>query len=240
MKLQRLLSLVRRAADDYNMINENDCIAVGLSGGKDSLALLYALKTMQNFYPKKYELMAVTVSLGFSGCDFSPLFDICDKLRVPFYLAETEIGRIIFDERKEKNPCSLCSKMRKGALHNEALKRGANKIALGHNKDDVIQTLFMSMFYEGRIHTFSPVSYLDRKNLFSVRPLIYVPEADAKGFVNKYGLTTVVNPCPANGYTSREETKRFIAAQRKNYPDFDEKIFTAIKKSAIEGWEKNV
>lgn len=237
MKLQKLLSLVRKAVDDYNMIEDGDTIAVGLSGGKDSMATLNALKSMQYFYPKKYELIAITVSLGFENADYTASAAFCKNLNVPFYLVETDIGKIIFDERKEKNPCSLCSKMRKGALHDEAVKRGANKIALGHNKDDVIQTLFMSLFYEGRIHTFSPVSYLDRKQLYNIRPLIYVAEADIIGFMNKYGLKAVKNLCPADGYTSREEIKGFIKEQTLKYGNFNEKVFTAIKNSKINGWD---
>lgn len=236
MKLQKLLSLVRKAVDDYNMIEDGDTVAVGLSGGKDSLAVLHALKSLQYFYPKKFELMAITVSLGFKDMDFSPAVSVCNELKVPFYLVKTDIGKIIFEDRKEKNPCSLCSKMRKGALHDEAVRQGANKIALGHNRDDCIQTLFMSLFYEGRIHTFSPVSYLDRKKLYNIRPLLYVPEADIRGFINKYGINVVKNKCPADGYTAREEIKGFIKEQARNYASFDEKIFTAIKNSKINGW----
>ena len=160
MKMQRLLSYVRRAVQDYDMIQDGDRIAVGISGGKDSLTLLMALKGLQRFYPKKFEIEAITVSLGFEGMDFSPIQKFCDELGVHYSIVDTQIGEIIFDARKEKNPCALCSKMRKGALNNKVEELGCNKIALGHNRDDVIETFFMSLFYEGRIHCFSPsVSY---------------------------------------------------------------------------------
>ena len=163
MKMQQLLSLVRRAVQDYNMIEDNDRIAIGISGGKDSLTLLSALKAMQRFYPKGYELEAITVSLGFENMDFSPIQKFCDSIGVNYTIVETDIGQIIFDERKEKNPCALCSKMRKGALNTMAEKLGCNKVALGHNKDDVIETFLMALLYEGRIHCFSPCTYLSRK-----------------------------------------------------------------------------
>lgn len=237
MKLQKLLSLIRKGVDDYQMINDGDVIGVGISGGKDSLALLYGLKHLQYFYPKKFSLVGITVSLGFEGTDYTPVKKFCAELDIPYFIAETDIGEIIFDIRKEKNPCSLCSKMRKGSLHDEALKHGVNKIALGHNKDDVIQTLFMSLFYEGRIHTFSPVSYLDRKNLYNIRPLIYASEDEIRSFVNKYEIETVRNLCPADGNTKREDMKNFIEENNGKYINFSEKVFTAIKNSGIEGWD---
>ena len=185
MKMQRLLSYVRRAVQDYDMIQDGDRIAVGISGGKDSLTLLMALKGLQRFYPKKFEIEAITVSLGFEGMDFSPIQKFCDELGVHYSIVDTQIGEIIFDARKEKNPCALCSKMRKGALNNKVEELGCNKIALGHNRDDVIETFFMSLFYEGRIHCFSPYTFLSKKKIASIRPLIYVPEKDVIGFATK-------------------------------------------------------
>ncbi|OUQ60453.1 tRNA 2-thiocytidine(32) synthetase TtcA [Tyzzerella sp. An114] len=238
MKLQKLLSYVRRAVDDYNMIEEGDKIAVGVSGGKDSICLLIALKTLQRFYPKHFELEAITVSLGLPGAEYDDIRELCEKIGVNYTVVETDIGQIIFYERKEKNPCSLCAKMRKGALNDAAEKLGCNKVALGHNKDDVIETFFMSLFYEGRINTFAPVSYLDRKKLYSIRPLMYVPEYEAKSFVTKSGINIVKNPCLADGNTKRQETKEFIASISKNYDNLPEKVFGAIQRSYLKGWEK--
>lgn len=239
MKLQKLLSYVRRAVDDYAMIEDKDKIAVGLSGGKDSIALLIALKSLQRFYTKKFELEAITISLGFENMNFNPMIELCKNLDVNYTIEHTDIGTIIFDERKEKNPCSLCSKMRKGALNEVAEKLGCNKIALGHNKDDVIQTFFLSLFYEGRINTFAPITYLDRKKLYSIRPLMYLREKDIKSFINKSNIEIIKNPCPANGNTKREDMKNFIYEMEKNYSNFDEKIFGAIQRSKISGWDKN-
>ena len=238
MKLQRLLSYVRRAVDDYNMIEEGDKIAVGVSGGKDSLCLLIALKTLQRFYPKHFEIEAITVSLGLPGAKYDDVRELCESIGVNYTVIETDIGQIIFYERKEKNPCSLCAKMRKGALNDAAEKLGCNKVALGHNKDDVIETFFMSLFYEGRINTFAPVSYLDRKKLYSIRPLMYVPEYEAKSFVTKSGINIVKNPCLVDGNTKRQETKEFIASISKNYDNLPEKVFGAIQRSYLKGWEK--
>ena len=176
MNLQKLLSYTRQAVNDYNMIKDGDKIAVGISGGKDSLCLLAALSEMRRFFPYKYELEAITVSLGFNETDYSGVKSFCDKLGVNYTVVDTQIGRIIFDERKEENPCSLCAKMRKGALNNAAEELGCNKIALGHNKNDVIETFLMSLIFEGRISCFSPVSFLEKKKLYSIRPLIYVSE----------------------------------------------------------------
>lgn len=237
MKLQRLLSYVRRAVDDFKMIEEGDKIAVGISGGKDSLCLLIALKHLQRFYPKRFELEAITVSLGLPGANYDDVASLCKELSVPFTLVSTDIGQIVFYERKETNPCSLCSKMRKGALNDAADRLGCNKVALGHNKDDVVETFFMSLFYEGRINTFAPVSYLDRKKLYSIRPLMYVPEGEAKSFIHKSGITIVKNPCLVDGSTKRQETKELLAALSKNYTNLQEKIFGAIKRSDIKGWQ---
>ena len=221
MKLQKLLSYVRRAVDDYSMIEEGDKIAVGISGGKDSICLLVALKHLQRFYPKRFELEAITV---------------CNELGVHYTVVETDIGKIIFDERKEKNPCSLCAKMRKGALNDMAEQLGCNKIALGHNKDDVVETFFMSLLYEGRLNCFAPVSFLDRKKLYSIRPLMYVPEWECRSFVNKSDIHIVKNPCLADGNTKRQETKELLAELSLRYDNLQEKVFGAIKRSSLKGW----
>ncbi|MCC8097295.1 MAG: tRNA 2-thiocytidine(32) synthetase TtcA [Eubacterium sp.] len=236
MKLQRLLSYVRRAVDEYNMIEEGDRIAVGVSGGKDSLALLTALKNLTIFYPKHFEVCGICIDLGFEGMDFSAIENYCKSIGAPLYIKHTDIGNIIFNERKEKNPCSLCSKMRKGALHDAVNELGFNKAALGHNRDDVIETFFMSLFYEGRIHTFSPVTYLSRKNITNIRPLVYVPECDVKGFVNMYNVPVLKNKCLADGNTKRESIKEFVKSSGLMYDNFEEKIMGSIKRAGIDGW----
>lgn len=238
MKLQRLLSYVRRAVDDYNMIDEGDKIAIGVSGGKDSLCTLVALAHLRRFYPKKFDIEAITVSLGFEGCSYSPVQALCDRLNVNYTVVNTDIGQIIFEERKEKNPCSLCAKMRKGALNDEAERLGCNKIALGHNKDDIVETFFMSLFFEGRINTFAPVSFLDRKQLYSIRPLMYVPEYEARSFISKEGIEIVKSPCPADGETKRQEIRDLIKELSKDYENLSGKVFGAISRSHIKGWER--
>lgn len=240
MKLQKLLSYVRRAVDDYEMIQEGDKIAIGVSGGKDSLCLLLALKNLQRFYPKKFELEAITVSLGLPGASFDGIAALCEEIGVPYHVVNTEIGNIIFYERKEKNPCSLCAKMRKGALNDKAKELGCNKIALGHNKDDVVETFFMSLFYEGRINCFAPVSYLDRMDLYSIRPLMYVPEWEAKSFIVKSGIDIVKNPCLVDGNTKRQETKDLLEVLGKDYDNLQEKVFGAIKRSNLKGWNGEI
>lgn len=240
MKLQKLLSYVRRAVDDYHMIEEGDKIAVGVSGGKDSICLLIALKHLQLFYPKHFELEAITVSLGLPGAVYDDIQALCDSIGVPYTVVNTDIGQIIFEERKEKNPCSLCAKMRKGALNTKAEELGCNKVALGHNKDDVVETFFMSLFYEGRINCFAPVSYLDRSKLYSIRPLMYVPEWECRSFVTKSDIDIVKNPCLADGNTKRQETKELLAELSKNYDNLQEKVFGAIKRSQIKGWNGEI
>ncbi len=238
MKIGRLLSYVRRAVQDFDMIEDNDNIAVGVSGGKDSLCLLVALKNLQRFYPKKFSLSAISVSLGFKDMDFSPVNELCKQLEVPYYIVETDIAEIVFDERKEKNPCSLCSKMRKGALNEKVVEIGCNKIALGHNRDDTIETFFLSLFYEGRIHTFSPKMYMDRKNIHTIRPLVYVPEREIKGFCNQNGIITVKNSCPVDGDSKRAEIDKFIEEMSKEYDSFEQKIFNAIQNGNLAGWQQ--
>lgn len=238
MKIQHLLSYVRRAVQDYNMIEEGDRIAIGISAGKDSLALLLALRHLQYFYPKQFEIEAITISLGFSDFDLSNVKAFCEKLGVRYTVYETQIAQIVFDERKESNPCSLCSKMRKGALSEIAKTLGCNKIALGHNKDDINETLLMSLFYEGRIHTMSPITHLERSDLTIIRPLIYTPEKDIKYFAKKEGLPVVKSPCPADGATRRETTKQLIYTLEKEIPQLSNKLFGAIERSGIENWKE--
>ena len=237
MKLQKLLSYVRRAVEDYNMIEQGDKIAVGVSGGKDSICLLLALKNLQRFYPKQFELEAITVSLGLPNASYDDIQRFCDEIGVNYTVVNTDIGQIIFEERKEKNPCSLCAKMRKGALNDMAEQLNCNKVALGHNKDDIVETFFMSLFYEGRIHCFSPVIFLDRKQIYSIRPLMYVPEMEIKGIIQKSGISIVKNPCIADGNTKRQETKQLLYSLSKDYKNLQEKVFGAIQRSDIKGWK---
>lgn len=236
MKLQKLLSLTRKAVDEFHMIQPGDKIAVGISGGKDSLAMLYALSGLRRFYPNPFTLEAITVSLGYKEFNLGPIKALCDELAVPYTVVDTEIGRIIFEERKEENPCSLCAKMRKGAFNEKAKELGCNKIAYAHHKDDVVETLLMSLILEGRIHTFSPVTYLDRMDLTLIRPMLYVEEADVKGFMNKYLLPVVKNPCPADGYTQREYAKELVAQLNREHPGARDRMFTAILNGNMSGW----
>lgn len=237
MELQRLLSIVRKAVDDYHMIGEGDRIAIGISGGKDSLTLLYALSSLRRFYPKHFELYAVTVDLGFGNQDLTEIRNLCAALDVEYTVVPTEIAQIVFDIRKESNPCSLCAKMRKGAL-NEAIKAvGCNKVAYAHHKDDVIETMLMSLIYEGRWHTFSPVTHLDRTEITVIRPLLYMKEADVTGFVHKYHVPVLKSSCPVDGHTRREYIKALLRQINLENPGVKERIFTAIQNGNMEGWK---
>ena len=235
MKLQQVLSLTRKAIDDYNMIEEGDSIAVGISGGKDSLTLLYALHGLQRFYPKNFKLHAITVDLGFDNLNLDEITKLCADMEVPYHIVKTDIGKIIFDDRKETNPCSLCAKMRKGALNTAIKEVGCNKVAYAHHKDDVVETMMLSLIYEGRFHTFSPVTYLDRMELTVIRPLIYMREADVIGFVHKYDVPVVKSPCPADGHTKREYAKTLLQDINRETPGVKERMFTAIQ-SSMDKW----
>lgn len=237
MRLQQVLSYVRRAADDYHMIQEGDRIAVGISGGKDSLTLLYVLHGLQRFYPQHFELHAVTVDLGFQNLDLSRIESICrDELQIPYTIVKTDIADVIFEQRKEANPCSLCAKMRKGALNDAIKKEGCNKVAYAHHKDDVVETMLMSLIFEGRFHTFSPVTYLDRTGITVIRPLLYMNEADVIGFVNKNQVPVVKSPCPADGHTKREYVKQLLRQLNLENPGVKERMFTAITTGNLQGW----
>lgn len=241
MKLQRVLSEVRKAVDDYHMIAEGDKIAVGISGGKDSLTLLYALSSLRRFYPHPFELVAVTVDLGFANLDLSEIKKLCEKLEVPYTVVKTQIGQIVFEQRQENNPCALCAKMRKGAL-NEAMKQlGCNKIAYAHHMDDVVETMMLSLLYEGRFHTFSPVTYLDDTGLTVIRPLIYMKEADVIGFVRKYEVPVVKSPCPVDGHTKREYVKQLLKQLNTENPGVKQRMFTAIQNGCdnLKEWNKD-
>ena len=236
MKLQQVYSLTRKAIDDYHMIQAGDEIAVGISGGKDSLTLLYALQGLRRFYPHPFKLCAVTVDLGFDNLKLDKISDLCEDLDVPYHIIHTDIAKIIFEDRRESNPCSLCAKMRKGAL-NDAMKAiGCNKVAYAHHKDDVLETMMMSLIYEGRLHTFRPVTYLDRTDITVIRPLVYMNEADVIGFVNKYKVPVVKSPCPADGHTKREYIKNLVQKINLESPGVKGRIFTAIQSGKLDGW----
>lgn len=236
--MQKLLSYVRRAVDDYQMIQEGDCIAVGVSGGKDSLALLAALAHLRRFYPKQYTLKAITLDMGYEEMDFHPIQQFCDELSVEYILVPTQIKTIIFDVRKEENPCALCAKMRRGALHEAALAAGCDKIALGHHFDDVVETYMLSLFYEGRINCFQPVTYLDRRGVTLLRPLLYTPESYIRATANRIQFPVVHNPCPADGNTKREEIKTLLRTLEKENPGLRQRVFGAIQRYPLKGWEK--
>lgn len=238
MKLQRLYSLTRQALDAYHLIEDGDHIAIGISGGKDSLTLLYALQGLQKFYPKKFTLTAISVDLGFEGFDLSPVQKLCDELQVPYHVVKTDIGKILFDVRQESNPCALCAKMRKGALNKTAKELGCNKVAYGHHMDDIIETMMLSLIYEGRFYSFPPYTYLDRMELAVIRPLMFVPEVDVIGFSKKYQLPICKNPCPADGNTKREYIKQLIAQLNRENPGLKTRLFHAIQEGNIPGWNR--
>lgn len=235
MKTQKLLTYLRKCIDEYELIEKNDRIAVGLSGGKDSLILLYALSELRKFYPKKYELTAVTVDMGF-GMDYTPVRTFCEKLSVPYETVQTQIADIIFSERKEENPCSLCSNMRRGALTDAAEKLGCNKLALGHHKDDYLSTLMLSLLYEGRFYTFAPVTHYEDRRIDIIRPMLYVPEAAIANYAEENSFPVVKNSCPADHLTKRAEMSELIRTLEKSYPDVKDRLMHAVVTSDIPDW----
>lgn len=237
MKLQQVYSLTRKAIDDYHMISPHDKIAVGVSGGKDSLTLLYAMQGLRRFYPIPFELCAVTVDLGFDNLNLDKIKELCTSLEVEYHIIQTDIAKIVFDDRQETNPCSLCAKMRKGALNDAMKAAGCNKVAYAHHKDDVVETMMMSLIYEGRFHTFRPVTYLDRTGITVIRPLIYMNEADVIGFVHKHNVPVVKSPCPADGHTKREYIKGLVREINCETHGVKDRMFTAIQSGKLEGWK---
>lgn len=229
MRLQQLMSFARRAIDDYHMIDEGDHIAIGVSGGKDSLALLTAMQGLTRFYPRRFTIEAISVDLGFGNIDFSRIREFCDELQVPYYIAQTDIARIVFEDRQEKSPCSLCAKMRKGAFNNMAKEHGCTKTAFGHHKDDVINTMLMSLLYEGHFYSFAPVTELDRIGLTLIRPFLYMEESDIIGFCNKYEIPVLKNPCPVDGETRRQYAKELADRLNRENPGAKDRMFTAIR-----------
>ena len=234
--MKRILSLMRRAVEDYNMIEEGETIAVGVSGGKDSLALLFALSKLSEFYPKKFNVIAITLDMGFAGMDFSPIAEYCKEKNIPYFVEKTEIKKIVFDLRKESNPCALCANLRRGALHSAALERGVSKIALGHHYDDAVETFMLSLIYEGRVGGFAPNTFLDRRGVTLIRPLIYVEENEIRRFAEASRLPIVKSTCTADGNTKREYIKNLLYSIDKDAKDVKKRLFTAMKNS-VNGWE---
>ena len=227
---------VRRAVDDYGMINEGDRVAVGVSGGKDSMLLLAALRQLQSYYPKRFELGAITIELGFEGMDFTPVKRFCEERGIEYTCVKTDIKEVVFDVRQEDNPCSLCAKMRRGALNNTLRERGMNKLALGHHFDDAVETFMMSLLFEGRLSCFQPVTYLDRSGVTQIRPLIYAGEQRIANLAAALELPIVENPCPQDKTSKRYEIKRLLKSMCGEYPDMKTKAFGAMQRLPLPGW----
>ena len=229
--MQRILSHMRKAIEDYKMIEENDKIAICLSGGKDSITMLHAFKSLQRFYPKKFDIIAISINPGFEHFDTNLLQEMCDKLEIPLFIENSHAQEIVFDIRKEKNPCSLCANLRRGVINSIAVREGCNKIALGHNEDDVLETFLLNLFYTGSIGTFSPVSYMDRTGITLIRPLIYTPEKETRRFVKKNNLKVMPRVCPMDGTSKREDMKQMIFSLQKDIPMIRANLFGAIRRN---------
>ena len=227
---------VRRAVDDYGMINEGDRVAVGVSGGKDSMLLLAALRQLQSYYPKRFELGAITIELGFEGMDFTPVKRFCEERGIEYTCVKTDIKEVVFDVRQEDNPCALCAKMRRGALNNTLRERGMNKLALGHHFDDAVETFMMSLLFEGRLSCFQPVTYLDRSGVTQIRPLIYAGEQRIANLAAALELPIVENPCPQDKTSKRYEIKQLLKSMCGEYPDMKTKVFGAMQRLPLPGW----
>lgn len=237
--MQQILGYLRKAIDAYNMIEDGDKIAVALSGGKDSISMLMGLKGLQRFYPKKFDLIAISINPGFEFFDTDLLKNTCKKLDVPLFIEETRSKEIVFDIRNEKNPCSLCANIRRGTLNSVAIGEGCNKIALGHNQDDLLETFLLNLFYTANISTFAPVSYMDRSKITLIRPLILAPEKDIKKFIKRNNITVMPKTCPMDGYSKREDIKKLIHNLSLDIPMIKSNLFGAIKRSNIKGWNNN-
>ena len=239
--LRRLLSYARRACDDYEMIKDGDKIAVGVSAGKDSLSLLCTLAELRRFYPEKFDIIAITVDMRFDeigkpAADYTPIAELCERLGVKYHIEPSDIAKIVFDVRKESNPCSLCAKMRRGAVNDTAKKLGCNKVALGHHFDDAVETFMLNLFYEGRIGCFSPVTYLDRTDITVIRPLVYAPEKDIRYFARSAELPVIESPCPADKNSERAAMKQLIASLEKQNKGLKHRIFGAMQRAGVDGY----
>ncbi|MDY3987971.1 MAG: ATP-binding protein [Massilioclostridium sp.] len=236
--MQKILGYMRRAVEEFDLIQDGDRIAVGVSGGKDSVVLLAGLAQMRRFIGIDYELVAITLDPRFGGVemDYSPIEKLCESLGIEYVVKRTDIGQIVFDIRKEENPCSLCARMRRGALHDEAKAHGCNKIALGHHYDDAVETFVMNLFNEGRIGCFSPKSYLSRKELTLIRPLVFAPEKEVRRASVRCELPIVKSVCPADGVTNRQKTKEFLREMERESDGFKFRLFGAMRRAGIDGW----
>lgn len=236
--MQKLIGKVRAAVERYQMIEEGDAVGVGVSGGKDSLFLLCALKELSRYYPKKFTLTAITTDPCFGGreTDFSEIASLCGRLDIPYIVRRTNLGQVVFEDRQETNPCSLCAKMRRGILHNICLEAGCNKIALGHHYDDAVQTFLMNLFYGGKLGCFSPKSYLSRKNITLVRPLIFCGEREIRNAAARMELPVVKSRCPADGATARKDTEVLLAKLEQDFPDLKAKILGAMQREHLDNW----
>ena len=232
--MQKLMGLVRRCVEDYDMIQPGDKIAVGVSGGKDSLALLVLLAGLRAYLP--FELEAITIDMGL-GMDYTGVEALCETWKVPYTIVKTEIAPIIFDHRKEKNPCSLCAKMRRGALNQAILAGGFHKLALGHHYDDAVETFLMSLLFEGRISCFQPVTNLDRTGIIQIRPMLYLHEKTVDNFAARMELPVIANRCPVDKITKRAEVKDLLYRLSGEYPDLKERIFGAMQRLPLPEWE---
>ena len=234
--LNDFTSIVRKGVDDYHMISDGDKIAVGISGGKDSLVLLQSLAHLRSYYPHRFELSAITIDMGFPGMDFSPVAKLCEEAGIPYTCLKTDIREIVFDVRKEENPCALCSKMRRGALNSAIKEQGIAKLALGHHMDDAIETFLMSLVFEGRLNCFRPVTYLDRSDVTQIRPMIYAGEQRVAKTCDALHLPVVETTCPEDKESKRKEIKDLISQLQKQYPDIKSKVFGAMQRLPLAGW----
>ena len=238
MDLDRFTGYVRRCADDYHMLCAGDRVAVGVSGGKDSMALLAALAHLRRYHPSHFELEAVTIDMGFPGMDFAPVAAWCDAHAVPYTIIKTDIREIVFDVRQEDNPCSLCSKMRRGALNDAMKQRGCNKLALGHHFDDAVETFLMNLLFTGQLACFKPATYMSRADVTQIRPMLYLGEGTIASLVRDEGLPLVPTTCPEDKESKREEIKLLIKRLSAEYPDLKDKVFGAMQRLPLDGWEK--
>ncbi len=227
---------MRKAIEEYKMINENDKIAICLSGGKDSVTMLHAFKALQRFYPKKFDIIAISIDPGFTFFDTNLLHKTCDSLDIPLFIEKSNAKEIVFDIRKEKNPCSLCANLRRGVINSIAVRENCNKIAIGHNQDDVLETFLLNLLYTGSIKTFSPVSYMDRTKITLIRPLVYTPEKETKKFIKKNNLNIMPKVCPMDGSSKREDMKNLILSLSKNIPMLRANLFGAIQRN-LDDWK---
>lgn len=236
--MQKMLGYMRKAIQEFDLIQNGDRIAVGVSGGKDSLVLLKGLVMLKRFIEINYEVVAITLDPGFNGVwgDYSSVQTMCDELGIEYILKRTQIGEIVFDIRHEPNPCSLCARMRRGALHDATVEAGCNKVALGHHYNDAVETFMMNLFNEGRVGCFSPISYLSRKGIYIIRPMVFAPEKEIRKAANKNDLQIVKSKCPADGHTSRQRTKEFLAEREREDNGFTDRIFGAMRRSGVDGW----